>query len=166
MKPVRVPLFLQQAVLRTMRQKLAQASNFFQKTFPEPSVTYRQRGTIAGCARLQDWEIRLNPILLIENQQAFIDEVLPHELAHLLAYHQFGQVAPHGKEWRFIMETVLKVSANRTHQFSVNSVRSQIFTYYCRCRQHELTIRQHNKILRGKSCYICRQCGEKLKLPK
>ncbi|PHM46470.1 SprT family protein [Xenorhabdus mauleonii] len=166
MKSVRVPLSLQQAVMRTMRQKLAQASDFLQVTFPEPEINYRQRGTIAGSARLQQWEIRLNPVLLIENQQAFIDEVIPHELAHLLAYHQFGKVAPHGKEWRFIMEVVLKVPANRTHQFSVHSVRSQIFNYSCRCQQHELTIRQHNKILKGKSCYICRQCGEKLEPAK
>ncbi|WP_340615476.1 SprT family zinc-dependent metalloprotease [Xenorhabdus entomophaga] len=162
MKSVRVPLSLQQAVMRTMRQKLALASDFLQNSFPEPNVTYRQRGTIAGSARLQDWEIRLNPVLLIENQQAFIDQVIPHELAHLLVYHQFGKVAPHGKEWRFFMETVLKVPANRTHQFSVNSVRSKMFTYICHCQQHELTIRQHNKVLKGKSCYVCRQCGEKL----
>ncbi|CDG18836.1 SprT family zinc-dependent metalloprotease [Xenorhabdus doucetiae] len=164
MKFVSVPLSLQQAVMRTLRQKLTQASYFLQQKFPEPQITYQQRGTIAGSARLQEWEIRLNPILLIENQQTFIDEVIPHELAHLLAYHQFGKVAPHGKEWCFIMETIFEVPAKRTHPFSVHSVRSQIFIYYCRCQQHELTIRQHNKVLRGKICYICRQCGEKLTL--
>ncbi|CDG20295.1 Protein sprT [Xenorhabdus poinarii G6] len=164
MKFVNIPLFLQHAVMRTTRQKLTQASHFWQQSFPEPHITYQQRGTIAGSARLQDWEIRLNPILLIENQLAFINEVIPHELAHLLAYHQFGKVEPHGKEWRFIMETLFKVPANRTHQFSVHSVRSKIFIYYCRCQHHELTIRQHNKVLRGKSCYVCRQCGERLTL--
>ncbi|MDX7991624.1 SprT family zinc-dependent metalloprotease [Xenorhabdus littoralis] len=164
MKTVSVPLSLQHAVMSTMQQKLEQASHFLQQSFPEPSINYQQRGTIAGSARLQDWEIRLNPILLIENQQTFINQVIPHELAHLLTYHQFGKVAPHGKEWRFIMETVLKVPASRTHQFSVHSVRSQIFIYCCYCQEHELTIRQHNKVLRGKSCYICRQCGEKLTL--
>ncbi|OTA17083.1 SprT family protein [Xenorhabdus vietnamensis] len=164
MKFVRVPFSLQQTVMCTMRQKLTQASHFWQQNFPEPHITYQQRGTAAGSARLQDWEIHLNPILLIENQQAFIDEVIPHELAHLLAYHQFGKVAPHGKEWRFIMETIFEVTARRTHQFPVHSVRSKIFVYCCSCQQHELTIRQHNKILRGKSCYVCRQCGEKLTL--
>ncbi|PHM74425.1 SprT family zinc-dependent metalloprotease [Xenorhabdus kozodoii] len=164
MKFVSVPLPLQQAVMHTMQRRLTQASNFLQQRFPEPHITYQQRGTIAGSARLQDWEIRLNPVLLIENQQAFIDQVIPHELAHLLAYHQFGKVAPHGKEWRFIMEMIFEVPANRTHQFSVNSVRSKIFIYYCGCQQHELTIRQHNKVLRGKNCYVCRQCGEKLTL--
>lgn len=153
--------------MRTLQQKVDQASVFLHCTFPEPRVNYRQRGTAAGSARLHDWEIRLNPVLLIENQQAFIDEVIPHELAHLLVYHQFGKVAPHGKEWRYIMETVFKVPANRTHQFSVRSVLmqsvcSKTFVYCCHCQQHELSIRQHNKVLRGKSCYVCRQCGERL----
>ncbi|WP_099136315.1 SprT-like domain-containing protein [Xenorhabdus budapestensis] len=66
--------------MRTLRQKIVQASDFLEQTFPEPNVTYQQRGTIAGSARLQDWEIRLNPILLIENQQSFIDEI--HLLNH------------------------------------------------------------------------------------
>ncbi|MBD2782172.1 SprT family zinc-dependent metalloprotease [Xenorhabdus szentirmaii] len=166
MKSTSVSPSLQQDVMDTMRQKLAQANHFLQKDFPEPSISYLQRGTIAGSARLQDWEIRLNPILLNENKQAFIDQVIPHELAHLLAYYQFGKVAPHGKEWRFIMENVFNAPAERTHQFSVHSVRSQIFTYCCCCQKHELTVRQHNKVLKGSVCYVCRQCGEKLKIDK
>jgi SprT protein len=48
-------------------------------------------------------------VLLLENQQAFIDEVVPHELAHLLVWKHFGRVAPHGKEWKWMMESVLGV---------------------------------------------------------
>lgn len=44
--------------------------------------------------RLESYEIRLNPVLMMENQQAFIDEVVPHELAHLLVWKHFGRVAP------------------------------------------------------------------------
>lgn len=61
-----------------------------------------------------------------------------------------------------MMEQVLKVPASRTHQFEVASVRSKTFNYQCKCQQHSLTIRRHNKVLRGESEYRCRQCGEKL----
>ncbi|SQJ13486.1 Protein sprT [Salmonella enterica subsp. enterica] len=47
---------------------------------------YTQRGTSAGTAWLESYEIRLNPVLLLENIDTFIAEVVPHELAHLLVW--------------------------------------------------------------------------------
>ncbi len=64
---------------------------------------------------------------MMENQQAFIEEVVPHELAHLLVWKHFGRVAPHGKEWKWMMEAVLGVPARRTHQFELESVRRNTF---------------------------------------
>jgi len=163
MKSPRLPIAQQQAVMRMLREKLQQANQYLKRDYPEPKLVYQQRGTAAGTAWLQTWEIRLNPVLLLENQQAFIDEVVPHELAHLLVWKYFGRVAPHGKEWKWMMETVLGVPARRTHQFAVNSVRSQTFPYYCRCQQHQLTVRRHNRVQRGESEYRCLQCGEILR---
>lgn len=162
MNALRIPIALQQAVMRCLRHKLQLANQHLGTQYPEPEVNYHQRGTSAGSACLQSFEIRLNPVLLLENQHAFIDEVVPHELAHLLVYRQFGRVAPHGKEWRWMMEQVLHVPASRTHQFEVTSVRSKTFNYQCQCQQHALTILRHNKVQRGESEYRCRQCGEKL----
>ncbi|MEQ2018328.1 SprT family zinc-dependent metalloprotease, partial [Photorhabdus bodei] len=109
MKLVNVPISLQQAIMNTLQQKLQQANLYLNRDFPEPTINYRQRGTTAGSAYIKNWEIRLNPVLLIENQQTFIDEVVPHELAHLLVYRYFGKVPPHGKQWRWMMEKVLNV---------------------------------------------------------
>ncbi len=97
------------------------------RNYPEPKLVYQQRGTAAGTARLESYEIRLNPVLMMENQQAFIEEVVPHELAHLLVWKHFGRVAPHGKEWKWMMEAVLGVPARRTHQFELESVRRNTF---------------------------------------
>lgn len=163
MNKPRIPIALQQAVMRCLREKLQLARQHFAVEFPEPSIVYQQRGTSAGTAWLQSWEIRLNPVLLLENQQPFIDEVVPHELAHLLVFRQFGRVAPHGREWRWMMESVLLTPASRTHRFETASVQSKTFPYRCGCGQHQLTIRRHNRVLRGESEYRCRRCGEKLK---
>lgn len=163
MNKVRIPIALQQAVMRCLRDKLQLAEQHFSEAFPEPKVVYQQRGTSAGTAWLQAWEIRLNPVLLLENQHSFIDEVVPHELAHLLVFRRFGRVAPHGREWRWMMETVLHVSANRTHQFEISSVQSKTFPYQCSCQRHQLTVRRHNRVLRGDSEYRCRHCGDKLR---
>ncbi|WP_367671314.1 SprT family zinc-dependent metalloprotease [Serratia symbiotica] len=162
MNKARIPIKLQQAVMRCLREKLQLARQHFSAEFPEPKIIYQQRGTSAGTAWLLAWEIRLHPVLLMENQQAFIDEVIPHELAHLLAFRQFGRVAPHGREWRWMMESVLQVPAKRTHQFEIASVQRKTFPYHCGCQQHQLTVRRHNRVLRGESEYRCCQCGEKL----
>ncbi|AKA38205.1 SprT family zinc-dependent metalloprotease [Yersinia ruckeri] len=162
MSLLRIPIALQQGVMQCLRQKLQLANQHLSNQYPEPKINYHQRGTSAGSAYLQAWEIRLNPILLLENKQPFIDEVVPHELAHLLVFRQFGRVAPHGKEWRWMMETVLQVPARRTHKFEIASVLSKTFPYRCRCQQHDLTVRRHNRVLRGESEYRCRYCGEKL----
>jgi SprT protein len=94
MKAPRLPIAIQQAVMRSLREKLAQANLKLGRNYPEPKLVYQQRGTSAGTAWLESYEIRLNPVLMMENQQAFIDEVVPHELAHLLVWKHFGRVAP------------------------------------------------------------------------
>lgn len=91
--------------MRGLREKLAQANLKLGRNYPEPKLSYTQRGTSAGTAWLESYEIRLNPVLLLENSEAFIEEVVPHELAHLLVWKHFGRVAPHGKEWKWMMES-------------------------------------------------------------
>ncbi|ACZ78460.1 SprT family zinc-dependent metalloprotease [Dickeya parazeae] len=163
MNTPRLPIALQQAVMRCLREKLQQANTVLGSDYPEPIINYQQRGSTAGSAWLKEWEIRLNPVLLLENQQSFIDEVVPHELAHLLVYARFGKTAPHGQQWRWMMESVLNVPARRTHQFVTASVQGKTFPYECACRRHELTVRRHNRVIKGESEYRCRSCGERLR---
>ncbi|ACY83128.1 conserved hypothetical protein [Edwardsiella piscicida] len=162
MNTPRLPIALQQAVMHTLRRCLSLAEQRLNQPLPLPQIDYRQRGTVAGTAWPQQWQIRLNPVLLQENGQAFIDSVIPHELAHLLVYRRFGRVAPHGREWRWMMAEILGVEPQRTHRFSVDSVRGRTFTYRCACQQHQLTLRRHNRVQRGESSYRCRQCGAAL----
>lgn len=50
-----------------------------------------------------------------------------------------------------MMQNVLGVTPKRTHNFAVTSVKSRTFRYLCGCDTiHELTIRRHNKVERGK----------------
>lgn len=162
MTSLRLPIALQQAVMRTLRNKLQLANQRLERNYPEPAVSWQQRGTAAGSAWPLRWEIRLNPVLLMENQQTFIDQVVPHELAHLLVWKQFGRVAPHGKEWKWMMSEILEVPALRTHRFDVDSVKSRLYPWYCDCQQHQLTLRRHNKAVRGSSQYRCIRCNSLL----
>lgn len=160
----RIPIALQQAVMRCLRDKMLLANQRLETDYPEPRITYRQRGTSAGTAWLQEWEIRINPVLLAENGQPFIDEVIPHELAHLLVYRHFGRAAPHGREWQWMMGDILEVAPRRTHRFAIASVAGRTFPYRCDCQLHQLTLRRHNRVMRGESEYRCRRCGKILHL--
>lgn len=148
---------------RQLKQSLALANQFFNKEFTIPVMHFELRGQKAGVAYLQQNEIRLNPVLLVENGTAFIQQVVPHELAHLLVYQQFGRVKPHGKEWKMMMEQVLGVPAHIYHKFSIVSVAKQ-FSYQCDCQTHLLSVRRHNAIQRNQRSYICRNCNQPLRL--
>lgn len=153
---------LKMQVLRQLKRNLAQAESYFKRTFPMPSISYAVKGKKAGVAYLQTNEIRLNPVLLAENGAAFVEQVVPHELAHLLVFQLFGRVSPHGKEWKAMMEEVLGVPAETYHCFDTASVEKQ-FPYQCACQTHQLSIRRHNAILRRQRTYLCKHCHQPLK---
>ncbi|WP_009875293.1 SprT family zinc-dependent metalloprotease [Actinobacillus pleuropneumoniae] len=151
---------LKMQVQRQLKRKLEQADRYFNKTFTPPTVSYAVRGVKAGVAYLQRNEIRFNPVLLAENGQSFIQQVVPHELAHALVYQQFGRVQPHGKEWKMMMEQVFGVPAETYHCFDTQNVVGKQFAYQCGCQTHLLSVRRHNAIVRDSRRYLCKRCKQ------
>lgn len=145
-------------VQRQLKRNLDNANQYFQKTFIPPTVSYNVRGLKAGVAYLQKNEIRFNPTLLAENGTKFIRQVVPHELAHIIVFQQFGRVAPHGKEWKQLMQNVFGVPADIYHRFDTTNVQETRIPYRCECRLHTLSQRQHNFTQQTNRYYICRHC--------
>jgi SprT protein len=148
----------QQLIIQKVEQCIKHASLYFEHSFKLPKITFNQRGKIAGCARLQTNELRFNPVLLSDNINAFLEEVVPHEVCHLLAYKLFGKVRPHGKEWQSLMLKLFGVKGQTYHHMDVTKVKGKSYTYRCGCGPIELGIRRHNKVLKGQQTYICREC--------
>ncbi|RTR40263.1 SprT family zinc-dependent metalloprotease [Shewanella canadensis] len=130
--------------------------------FPRPQINFKLRGRSAGTAHLQLNKLRFNPVLLAENSDIFLKEVIPHEICHLLAYRLYGKVKPHGKEWQSLMISVFGVQPSTTHSLDTQSVDGKKFEYHCGCGPVKLSIRRHNKVVRGETQYRCRRCKREL----
>jgi SprT protein len=152
----------QQLVIQKVEQCIRHASSCFEQSFKSPKISFNQRGKIAGCARLQTNELRFNPVLLCDNIDDFLEEVVPHEVCHLLAYKLFGKVRPHGKEWQSLMIKLFGLKGQTYHQMDVTKVKGKTFNYQCECGPIELGIRRHNKVVKGKQTYICSKCRSPL----
>ena len=149
------------------------ASNYFNESLLAPDVRFDLRGKCAGQARFEVERvfgietrnkivIRFNRLLMEDNFQAFIDDVAPHETAHVIARQVYGsKIKPHGQEWKMIMRDILNKSPSVTHQFDVTRASPKPFLYQCDCTglQHALSVIRHNRVQRKQSSYLCRQCN-------
>ncbi len=138
------------------------AECFFDRPFKRPTYLFNQRGKSAGSAHLQRNIIKFNPTLFLQNRDVFIAQVVAHEVAHLITHQLFGKVKPHGREWQQVMMEVFNLPAKTTHNLDIKDVIGQQFNYHCLCTNHQLTIRRHNKVLKGVN-YLCKNCRGILK---
>ncbi|MFT6984307.1 MAG: SprT protein [Psychromonas sp.] len=138
------------------------AECFFDRPFKRPDYLFNQRGKSAGSAHLQRNIIKFNATLFKHNQDEFINQVVAHEVAHLIVYQLYGKVRPHGREWQDVMCNVFNCPATTTHSLDISKVIGKQFSYLCLCRTHQLTIRRHNKVLKGAK-YLCTRCKGVLK---
>jgi SprT protein len=127
-------------------------------------VEFRLRGRAAGQACPRTAIANYNAELLDDNGDAFVREIVPHEIAHVVAGCVFpGRIKPHGPEWKAVM-ALFGARAAVTHRFETQPARIVgRIPYRCRCETlHYVTERAHRRIRRGRAEYTCRTCREKL----
>jgi SprT protein len=150
---------------------IRQAERHYAIAIPPVEIRFDLRGTAAGMVLFPHRNppvIRYNPILLQHNQQDFLTQTLPHEVAHLIARTLHGKaIRPHGHEWKTIMQ-FFGADSLRCHNYATENIpvkKLRRFAYACGCQQHQLTTIRHNRIKKGLT-YRCRQCGETLRSVK
>lgn len=75
---------LRKAVEIKVRECLDIAEREYKRKFEMPEIRYDIKNTDGGRALIHAWVIRLNLILLVENQDKFLATAVPHEVAHLI----------------------------------------------------------------------------------
>lgn len=155
-----IPADVKESVHQRVKTLCTTAGECLQHKIDQPSIGYRRSGGIAGSAYLQRNHVNFNPLYLIENHHEYIQQVIPHEVAHLVVYQCFGKVKPHGKEWQSVMREVFNRPPLVRHSMTSPALEQRQFAYQCACGSTQLTIRRHNKVVRGEQQYQCRRCKQ------
>ena len=159
---------LTNAINHRIAELYCRAERHFLKHFKRPTVQLNLRGETAGQAWPERNLLRLNRVLLEENQQHYLEHTLGHEVAHLIADKIYGKkIRPHGSEWKYVMESVFNLPALRTHNYDTRRASKRPFAYRCKCPEKitHFTAIRHNRVLRGTK-YQCLACRSTLTYAK
>lgn len=135
----------------------------------EPAIEVRcnLRGKSAGQVRHQadgSLLIRYNLGIASLQPEAFLEQTVPHEVAHVVTWLLHGRRArPHGAEWQAVMHHLGIASPRRCHDFDMPPVRRQRrWPYRCACRVHQLSTTRHRRVQTQGIRYHCSACGTAL----
>lgn len=152
---------MQDRLIEQFEACLARA-RLFHPTLPRPGLWFDLRGRSAGQAHYGRGGLRFNMTLYREQPDAFLAEVIPHEMAHWFVHHTARtRVRPHGPEWQQAMTGIYGLTPYVTHRFDTRNASPAPYQYRCACRIHHFTRRRHLNARRG-SRYRCRYCAATL----
>lgn len=148
-----------------IEETLMKAESIFKTKFSFPAVDYSLRGACAGQYvrknETNEEVLRFNIELAKNNEEEFVTQTVPHEVAHLISRNMYGfpNGHGHGMRWKMTM-MALGVEPTRCHSYdiSVTTNRKRV-EYTCNCGQtFHLTAHRIRKI----HLYHCKKCKSKL----
>ena len=116
----------------------------------------------AGRAFYQLNLLQFSTTLYQSNKAAFLQDTVPHEFCHLLAFQLYGEEGcGHGTMWKKTMEA-LGYQPQRCHSYEVPQRKAKTTEYTCGCQVHHITPQRKAWMTRGK-VYSCVKCGNVIK---
>jgi SprT protein len=157
-----------QLVIRTVAHFTEMGNKKFGINMAVPTTLFNKRGTTAGEASYSTHTVNFNADMCAQNFDEFINQVVPHEVAHLVTHEKyskgtkrFNNVKAHGHEWRHVMVT-FGLSPDRCHKMDVSEFKQQRTKYEYVCpscgRSYKVGGKIHNNIQGGK-VYVCKCKG-------
>lgn len=140
-------------------------NKLFGSSLDMPRIGFDLRGTTAGTAHYGKMELQFNAGLLVDNWEHFLEDTIPHEVAHLVKgrVYGFGRgkfLAAHGTAWKQIM-LAFGVQPKRCHQMDTakTAMPKRRYEYICPCCGTKIALSsvRHNRMLRGAQKYS--HCG-------
>lgn len=148
---------------------IAKAEQIFGREFKSIPIKFDLKGKCGGqfCYRRgprgggKKW-FRFNIYLAHNNQEDYLNQTVPHEVAHYIQWELYGHdVDPHGREWKSIMIR-FGVKPKRCHNYATKDSKAPKYPYRCQCRTHQLTKQQHGLAKKGR-VFACKKCKFQLR---
>jgi SprT protein len=131
-------------------------------------VKFDLSGNTSGmfCVRGEEMYFRFNLQIAIDNEEEFIKQTIPHEVAHYLQIINYNQFkSGHGKAWKYIMQRVFNLEPKRCHEYNLTNVKKRNikeFVYSCNCKEHVVSSIIHNRIQLKNKNYCCNICKSRV----
>ena len=142
------------------------ASDAYNIELEGPHVRFDKRGTTGGTANCSLNELNFNAGLMLDNWDEYLNQIIPHEVAHLVKGAVYGTerkgelMRSHGTYWQRIMRQ-FGIEPDRSHNMDISKVQQpkRKFVYECKCCSIEFVLSsvKHNRIVRGHSNFT--HCG-------
>ena len=122
--------------------------------------------TAAGLAYQSEQRIVLNENLFLANKQSFFDEIIGHEVCHVVQHILYpNESLHHGKRWKELM-MMLGLRLSVYHNLDVSAVDDKVFRYVCNCdggfRYHQIVEKVHKEIEKGSRIRNCGTCSTRI----
>ena len=121
---------------------------------------FNQKKTIAGVCNITKRYISISePIVLLNEEENFeiIEDIMLHEIAHALAFENYGEVRDHGKEWRDI---AISIGCSGSSSYNENQLKVPNRKYKYECPNCGLIYERHRRITEI-SPVCCSECCDK-----
>ena len=170
MQMTHTPEEIMRLAIKTVRAAEQRARDFYAIRLPGAVIDFSLRGRCAGQARVERGGatlLRLNLTLLKENLADFLEQTIPHEVAHLVVNWQSRQKSkrprPHGSEWQLVMQNCYGLQPARCHTYRTTPARivPRNVLYRCGCREHRLTGIMHKRLSQSHQA-LCKSCRTRL----
>jgi len=130
---------------------------------PTPQIVFDLKGKVAGQYNHKTKQIRVNLSIAMANSKEYLENTLPHEIAHYIVKNSVKfthKHKPHGRAWKYVMN-VLGCEPTVTHSYACSPSRKHTYyEYQCtRCfNTSQFTKIVLMRMVKG-SQYTCK-CGE------
>ena len=150
---------MQQPIIATVHETFAKAKRIYDRDFDPVRVTFNIRRTsgITGQASVLPRMIRINNHLLQFYPHFFQSVVVPHEVAHVVAFDLYGAEGwNHGPRWKSVMRAIGQVP-DVTHSL-VTEKNINIPVYECQRCSTQILVHRTSHALISNGISKCRPC--------